>query len=276
MMFVCLSFLILLLAVSGERIPSACFREGEIALTFDQGPSYYTGILLNILKRENVQAAFHVTPDYLDNPVIMAYLRRASQDGHIIGLYVKETEMQNEKTAMAYIERMRNKLQPHINQKINFVRFAHPGPSAGLLQQVRSSGFTVTSYNLDSIDYSFKGFTSEIAIDKVINSFRVILDSIVAPAKGSFVTIQRDLLDFSVSATEKFIQYAKEKGYNFVRLDQCISPRHTKVIKLDNPDNSTSPNDGTGPADESFAIMQYSFSRVLIKAIVLIFTLMFA
>ena len=77
----------------------------------------------------------------------------------------------------------------YINQKISFVRFAHPGPSAGVLQRVRNSGFKVTSYNLDSIDYSFKGFTSDIAIDKVINSFSFMLDSIVAPARGSFVTI---------------------------------------------------------------------------------------
>ena len=81
---------------------------------------------------------------------------------------------------------MCNKLQPHINQKISFVRFAHPGLSAGLLQQVRYSGFTVTSYNLYSINYSFKGFTSDIAIDKVINSFLIMLDSIVAPERGLF------------------------------------------------------------------------------------------
>ena len=275
-MFLYFCILAFFLPVLSERIPSACFREGEIALTFDQGPSYYTGILLNILKKENVKAAFHVTPDYLDNPVIMAYLRRASQDGHIIGLYVKESEMGNEKSALAYIERMCNKLQPHLGQKITFIRFAHHGPSAGLLKQVQNAGFTVTGYNLDSIDYSFKGFNSDVAIDKVINSFRVMLDSIVAPARGSFVTIQRDLLDFSVSATEKFIKYAKEKGYNFVRLDQCISPQNTKVIKLDDPDNSASPPDGTEPVDESLGILQHQVSRLLIKVIILTFTFMFA
>lgn len=273
LLYVCI--LLPFLCALGQRVPTACFREGEIALTFDQGPSYYTGILLNILKRENVKAAFHVTPDYLDNPVIMAYLRRAAQDGHAIGLYVKEAEMGNEEVAMAYIKKMCNKLQPHLGQKIVFIRFAHPGPAAGLLKRVHDAGFVVTGYNLDSTDYSFKGFSSEIAIEKVINSFRMMLDSIVAPARGSFVTIQRDLLDYSVSATESFIKYAKEKGYNFVRLDQCVLPKNTQLTKLDDPDNFNSPQDGMGPGDESLGVLQHKTSGLFIVVTILMFIVVF-
>lgn len=238
--------LILLQGSIAKKIPSACYREGEIALTFDQGPSYYSGILLNILKKENIKAAFHVTPDYLDNPVIMAYLRRASQDNHIIGLYVKANVMDKEGEAMGYIQKMTAKLQPHIGQKIRFLRFAHPGPSAPLLQKVIAAGYIVTGYNLDSNDFSFKETGKEGAIDNVLNVFRVILDSIVAPAKGSFVTVQRDLLDYSVTATEKVIKYAKSKGYLFVRLDQCISPQTiNSPTNLDNVDNLIVDSDGS-------------------------------
>lgn len=214
-------------AVQQSKLPLSCAKEGEIALTFDGGPSYYTGTLLNALGRENVKAAFHVTSDYFDNPVIMAYLRRAVADGHLIGLHVTALPSAGSSpeavaAGVAHVKKLAMRTARHTGVTSRFVRFTAPLPAKELLLELRKSGFVVTFYNLDSTDYAFKYDGNELAGQRVFEVFRNTLDSIVAPARGSFIAVQRDLLSYSVAAVENVVRYAKRKGYTFVRLDACI------------------------------------------------------
>lgn len=222
----------------GNHLETGCQQEGQFALTFDEGPSYYTGILLNILSSQRIKAAFHVTTDYLDNPVILAYLRRAAKDGHLIGMHIKtgttatgstgsgnSTSTQSEADIIAGIEALAKKLQPQIGYKPTFLRFPYPGPSLELYNRLRSAGYTVTAYNLDSADYSFSQQSRETAVANTFGVMKTTLDAVLAPAKGAFISVQRDILEYSVNATAQVIDYAKGKGYSFVRLDSCIGKR---------------------------------------------------
>lgn len=210
-----------------EKLPIACSKEGQIALTFDGGPSYYTGNLLNILSKESVKAAFHITADYFDNPVIMAYLRRAVQEGHLIGLHVPSLlipELQGPSNNIVnYVRKVGSRLTKYTGVHVKYLRFPASGPSKDQLTLLKEAGFIVTHYNLDSNDFGFKGEGSSAGSAKVFNVFKNALNMIVEPAKGAFISVQRDLLDYSVNATDLVIKYGKKKGYSFVRLDQCIS-----------------------------------------------------
>lgn len=55
-----------------------------IYLTFDDGPSYLTGQLLDILKKYNVKATFFVTGQ---KPAYFDYIGRAYREGHAIGVH---------------------------------------------------------------------------------------------------------------------------------------------------------------------------------------------
>lgn len=204
-------------------LPNTCSREGEIALTFDEGPSYYTGMLLNILKQHGIKATFHVTPQYLDNPVILAYLRRAYQDGHLIGMFAKgAAQGQSLEECIDRITKTKDQLEKLIGGKISFLRFpAQPVPSAQLLEKIKGMGMRVTTFNLDSADYA--SGSGEDGAKKVASTIRQLLDTIVAPARGSFVVAQRDCLQHSVLATDEIVQHAVKKGYSFVKLDACLS-----------------------------------------------------
>ena len=68
-------------------------------------------------------------------------------------------------------------------------------------------------------------------------TFKDVIDAISPPAKGSFVSIQSDIVAASVAATDAIITYAKKKGYKMVRLDECI-----QAISQANETLSTDPS----------------------------------
>lgn len=196
-----------------------CEREGEIAFTYDQGPSQYTGKLLVTLSKHKVKATFHVSPDYLDNPVILAYLRKAAMDGHLIGIFVKEEVTAD--NVKEYLTRASAAIQRYTNYKPQFLRFPAPGPSEDMMKTVTGMGYIVTTYNLDSQDYNAVNVPVD-GNESVFNVYKDVLDQILPPAKGSFIAIQRDIVQASVEQSDQIIQYALDKGYKAVRLDQCI------------------------------------------------------
>lgn len=220
-----------------------CEREGEIAFTYDQGPSQYTGRLLVTLSKHKVKATFHISPDYLDNPVILAYLRKATLDGHLIGIFVKEEV--GVEDIKEYLTKASGTIQRYTNYKPQFLRFPAPGPSEEVMKTVTGMGYTVTSYNLDSQDYNAVNVPVE-GNESVFNVYKDLFDQILPPAKGSFIAIQRDIVQASVEQSDRIIQYALDKGYLPVRLDQCIRKPQDK------PKGSKNENDdekGSNPAN---------------------------
>ena len=216
------AFLFLLATVCAlvkAEIYSMCEREGEIAFTYDQGPSQYTGKLLVTLAKHKVKATFHISPDYLDNPVILAYLRKAALDGHLIGIFVKQAVKDEE--LKDYLNRASAAISRYTNYKPQFLRFPSPGPSEEALKIVHGLGYVVTTYNLDSQDYNAVNVPVD-GNESVFATYKDILDQILPPAKGSLIAIHRDIVQASVAQSDAILQYALDKGYKPVRLDQCI------------------------------------------------------
>lgn len=232
---------------SRAGVATSCNKEGDLAMTFDQGPSQYTGMLLSTLAKNKVKATFHVSPDYLDNPVIVAYLRRIATDGHLVGLFIKDSI-----TAGKLPDYLRNctaLLKPIINYEPNYLRFPVPGPNPTVMKLITGMGFRVSSYNLDSQDYNFvNDSTGGDGKGQVFQVFKSTLDQILPPAKGSFISVQRDIVLASVQQTDAIIKYAKEKGYNLVRLDQCLGNDDVKGPSKD--DKDPKPDGIAGPAGD--------------------------
>lgn len=215
-------------ALRGDIIPVSCEREGDIAFTFDQGPSKYTGALLSALSKHKVKATFHICPDYLDNPVILAYLRKAASDGHTVGVSIKEDVAKGKISDLKdYLSKTKAILKRTINYEPKYLRFPEPGPSDEALKLARSMGFVVTSYNLDSMDYVRDEDAGAVTCGAeghgpVFYQFKQTFDEFLEPTKGSFISIQRDITENSVSQTPAILEYALKKGYHPVSLDQCL------------------------------------------------------
>ena len=74
---------------AGEAVGSAGSGSNEIALTFDDGPSHYTGEVLDILDEYGAKATFFIVGRNAKPNV--ALLRRTVESGHEIGNHTWST-----------------------------------------------------------------------------------------------------------------------------------------------------------------------------------------
>jgi peptidoglycan/xylan/chitin deacetylase (PgdA/CDA1 family) len=232
---------LILTAYANTEVPITCQKDGDLALTFDGGPSMHTGQLLGILAKHNVKASFHFTPANFDNPVIQAYVKRAAADGHLLGLYINDP-----KYAQKEIDRGRTALQRYAGRTLKFVRVPTPLPDEKILKAITAQGLMITSFNFDSMDYLAANNSVTEAQGSVYWAFKEMFDAIEPPAKGAFISVQRDMVPASVAATNQIIAYAKKRGYNFVRLDECIqavpeTPNQNSDAADENSNHPTKP-----------------------------------
>ncbi|KAI9326099.1 hypothetical protein DFJ73DRAFT_666280 [Zopfochytrium polystomum] len=64
-----------------------CVVNGTFTFTFDDGPTSITPRVLDVLKAYNVTATFFVTAQNLEDPTYARYVRRAVQEGHVVGAH---------------------------------------------------------------------------------------------------------------------------------------------------------------------------------------------
>ncbi|KXN67245.1 carbohydrate esterase family 4 protein [Conidiobolus coronatus NRRL 28638] len=230
----------------------SCKKPGQLALTFDDGPSPYTGNLLNILNDKNIKASFHFTTDYLNVPYVAAYVQQAQNDGHLIGIMSK-TPIKNikldDEAHFNGLKKLQSDIETITNQKPSYLTLPYEASyPKDLIEKYESMGFTVTSHNLDSEDYNNSS--------QPYLSFKKQLDAIVPPAKGSFISLQHDTAPKSVNETNKIIDLALDKGYKLVRLDECVgkyseSSNSGKGDKKSNQSNSSNDNEAKDTKNSS-------------------------
>lgn len=192
-----------------------------IYLTFDDGPSQYTGELLDILSRYDVKATFFVTgmkPDYFN------YIGEAYRQGHSIGIH---TNSHNYSLVYSSVDAFFNDVNV-INDVIynqtgsysNIIRFPggssntvsrfNPGIMSTLSRMVEEKGFKYFDWNVSSGDASSNIMNSDVYANNIINGL----------GNGSYyVVLQHDTNINSIRAVSSVIEYGLAHGYSFRALD---------------------------------------------------------
>ena len=189
-----------------------------IYLTFDDGPSQYTGELLDILARYNVKATFFVTGR---NSNYYHYIKRAYDEGHVIGLHTYSHDYSSVYSSIdAYFNDLNSIREVVKNQTgvySSLIRF--PGGSSntvsrnysiGIMSQlsslVESKGYRYFDWNVSSGDGSSVIVDSSLYAQNVINGL----------GNGSYyIVLQHDTNINSVRAVSIIIEYGLSHGYSF-------------------------------------------------------------
>ena len=201
-----------------------------IYLTFDDGPSDYTGKLLDILKKYNVKATFFVTGFGSD-----ALIKREFNEGHTVALHSNTHNYSYIYTSMDNyyndLYKVRDRVKRITGQESNIIRF--PGGSSNtvsrrydggthimskLVKDVEAKGFHYFDWNVSSGD---AGATT--SSDKVYSNVVNHLKSDVS------VVLQHDTKSYSVNAVERIIKYGIENGFTFKALDENSFGAHHGV-----------------------------------------------
>ena len=200
-----------------------------VYLTFDDGPSAYTGELLDILARYNVKATFFVTNR---NPNYAHFIKRAHDEGHTIALH---TSTHNYGAIYSSVDAYFNDLNA-INETVKnmtgsysyLIRF--PGGSSNtvsrnysigimttLSRMVTERGYKYFDWNVSSSDADGRNHPSSDYSNNIINGIS---------GKSMSIVLQHDTNINSIRSVSTVIEYGLAHGYSFKALDMSSPVVH--------------------------------------------------
>lgn len=200
-----------------------------IYLTFDDGPSYYTPHLLDVLAKYNVKATFFVTgnhQDYID------CIGRAYREGHSIGVHSYTHNYWNiYASEEAFFEDFNQCEQMIYDQtgayttlfrfpggSSNTVSNFNPGIMSRLTKTMTDMGYYYFDWNVTSGDAGETTRTDD-----------VYWNVISACTNNVSVVLQHDIKGFSVDAVERIIVWGLNNGYQFLPLEESSYGAHHGV-----------------------------------------------
>ena len=184
----------------------------EIYLTFDNGyENGYTGQILDVLKKENVPAAFFITGHYLNTAPDL--VKRMAAEGHIIGNHSWHhpdmTRISDEK----FIEEL-EKVRVETEKLTGVKNMSYLRPPRGIfsdrtLALAKKEGYTHVFWSLAFIDWK---------TDQQ-RGWKYSYDNIMRQIHPGSILLLHTVSKDNADALEKAIQELKKRGYTFKSLD---------------------------------------------------------
>ncbi|ORX88469.1 glycoside hydrolase/deacetylase [Basidiobolus meristosporus CBS 931.73] len=219
----------------GEGFIFQCDKPGVFALTFDDGPSEYTGTLLATLKEKQIKATFFSVGTQAAKAGISKYLKQAYDEGHQIASHTNTHADLNKLTA-SQIKSEMELTEKAIQAATGLVPAVMRPPYGNCNQQCRDvmkeMGYLVVQWNVDSNDWKFMDMPDK---------WNDLVTNIVGPVEKSntqtqsFISLQHDIHKFSVERTATIIDAIKAKNYKFETVNDCLSNRFPMYKNKANP-----------------------------------------
>ncbi len=201
---------------SGEEVQAK-----RVYLTFDDGPSIYTGQILDILKANNVKATFFVIgrdEEYYE------YYKRIVDEGHTIGMHsyshVYQDFYASEDSFADELTRLNDLIYNVTGTRSQIFRF--PGGSSNqvsalpietYIKYLNENDIQYYDWNALSGDAVTSGLSPEQLVDNIMNDVEKNQDSIV---------LMHDLqtTHATVESLQLLIDTLKSEGYEILPIDE--------------------------------------------------------
>ena len=182
----------------------------EVALTFDDGPSpKYTPLLLDGLKEKNVRATFFLLgKNVKENQELV---QRMQAEGHLLGNHTYNHVQLNkipETTARQEILKTNNEIYEATGKYPEYMR---PPYGAWKKNMELCVEMLPVFWDIDTLDWKSQN------VDAILKAAGE------EPEDGSII-LMHDEYQTSVEAALLLIDRLKEKGYEFVTVDELIVP----------------------------------------------------
>lgn len=193
----------------------------RVYLTFDDGPSIYTGQILDILAANNVKATFFVIgrdEEYYD------YYKRIVDEGHTIGLHsythVYQDFYASEESFANEITQLNDLIYDVTGTRSKIFRFpggssnsVSPLPVGVYVSYLNDNGISYYDWNALSGDAVTSGLSPEQLVNNIMNDVEKNQDSIV---------LMHDLqtTHATVESLQLLIDTLKTEGYEILPIDE--------------------------------------------------------
>ena len=216
-----------------KNVNPSVISDKTIYLTFDDGPSYLTEGILDILKEENVPATFFVTTRQIDK--YSNLIIRMREENHTIGLHTSShvysyvySSLENYFNDLNIV---RTKVFDITGIKSRIIRL--PGGSSNTVSKKYSPGivtqitnkltendFYYYDWNIDSQDASGT-LSKESIYQNVVNKIHSGTNIVLMHDSSSKATTAEALRDI--------IKYAKANGYTFAKITKSTPAIHHHI-----------------------------------------------
>lgn len=187
-------------------------KEKIIALTFDDGPNENTALVLDLLKKYDVKAAFFCIGKNIEkHPVIV---QRTITEGHIVGNHSYSHshffDFFRKKKLIEEIKKTDALLEKFTGKKINLFR-----PPYGVTNPSIRRALEVTKHKV--IGWSIR------SLDGVVKDEQVVYDRIVKRVAPGGIVLLHDTSQHSVNVLEQLLQFLQKNNYTVVSLEQLLN-----------------------------------------------------
>ena len=183
-----------------------------VYLTFDNGyEAGYTGKILDVLKENNVKAAFFITGHYLNTAQDL--VKRMIDEGHIVGNHtVNHKSMPNidDQKVKDEIMDLHELVYEKFDYEMKYIRPPMGEFSDRTLNIMKNLGYKVTMWSLAYDDWNKeKQDREEYAKDKILSNIH----------NGAIILLHANSKD-NKNVLDDCIKKIKEMGYEFKTLDE--------------------------------------------------------
>ena len=190
-----------------------------VALTFDDGPSQYTGKLLDALKEHNAKATFFVVGSRLGSDSSTALLKRMENEGHVVGNHSQNHKNLRYLSAKGIAKEM-YAASSLIKNAIGHYPIVMRCPGGNYNNTVRAYAGSINTpiiqWNLDTLDWRDRNKAT-------------IVNRVKSGVKDGSIVLMHDLYDTTVDAVIELIPYLQEQGYTLVTVPELLAAKHGTV-----------------------------------------------
>jgi peptidoglycan/xylan/chitin deacetylase (PgdA/CDA1 family) len=184
----------------------------NIAITFDDGPSPNTLLVLDLLKKHEVKATFFCVGKNIEKHPEL--LTKIIQEGHIVGnhsyTHSPFFDFFRTKRVLQELENTNALIQKISGKKVQFFRPPYGVTNPSIRKALEVTKHLVIGWNIRSMDGLIKN--ENLIYKRIINR--------ISP--GSIILMHDTTLQ-SVNVLEKVLLFLKENKYKVVSLEQLLN-----------------------------------------------------
>lgn len=182
-----------------------------IALSFDDGPALETGIILDVLKKHGIPAAFFSIGKNAEK--YPELVKRWLQEGHVIGNHSYQHgllfDLKSASVMVLEIERTNAVIQKITGKKPLLFRPPYGVCNPNLKKAIQKTGMISVGWSVRSFDTS--------ARDK-----EQLLTRLLKKTRGGDIVLLHDNMEITCEILTEFIIHSQRKGFTFVSLEKML------------------------------------------------------
>lgn len=203
-----------------------CKAPNTIALTFDDGPYFYTNDVLDLLAQYNAKATFFVTGINIGKGAIddettpwPAMIRRMIAEDHQIASHTwshADLSTLDESNRRAEMVKLEMALRNLIGRFPTYMRPPYSSCNANCQATMNDLGYHITYFDFDTQDYLH-------TTAGTIGISRTVVQTLLALRPNNYLSIMHDIHDTTANnLLGFFLQNLQNTGYRAVTVGECM------------------------------------------------------